>query len=197
MSARLISIIGPVAVGKTTLAEILHETLDARLFREDYEGNPFLAESFQGCEDLALPSQLYFLFMRVKQLTAATFPADGLVVTDYGFCQDRLYAQIQLDRNGFQMYEQISRSIAYLVTPPSVVIHLDASIETLLGRIKARGREFESAYDAEYLGRLRQVHFDVPLPPGCRKISVNCEKVDLLEAGQQKKWIEQIREALP
>jgi len=197
MGARLISIIGPVAVGKTTLAEYLSRALPARIFREDYEGNPFLAESFCGEETLALPSQLHFLFMRVRQLAVGTWPSDGLVVTDYGFCQDRLYAKIKLRKDDMETYEQLRRQVEGLVAPPSVVIHLDAPVETLLRRIQARGRPFEAAYDADYLERLRQAHFDVALPPDCRKISINCETVDLLDAGCREHIVEQIREALP
>ncbi|RKY23662.1 MAG: deoxynucleoside kinase, partial [Planctomycetota bacterium] len=41
MAAKLISIIGPVAVGKTTLAECLAAQLPAEILYEDYAGNPF------------------------------------------------------------------------------------------------------------------------------------------------------------
>lgn len=197
MGVRLISIIGPVAVGKTTLAEFLSRALPARIVREDYEGNPFLAESFRGMEELALPSQLYFLFMRVRQLAVKTWPGDGLVVTDYGFCQDRLYAKIKLRKDDMEIYERLRRQVEGLVTQPRVVIHLDAAVETLLRRIEARGRPFEAAYDAGYLERLRRAHFDIALPSDCQKISINCETVDLLDAGCREHIVEQIREALP
>lgn len=196
MSARLISIIGPVAVGKTTLAEILRNSLPARLLREDYKGNPFLAKSFRGAENLSLASQLYFLFMRVKQLSAETFPADGLVVSDYGYCQDRLYAKIKLNENDWKIYKKIRRQVDDLVTPPSVVIHLDASVETLLGRIAERGRDFETAYDADYLQQLRRLHFDVVPSCDCTKIQIDCDEVDFLATEQQKNVIQKIREAL-
>lgn len=196
MSAKYISIIGPVAVGKTTLAEILASAMDARLLREEYESNPFLAESLRGEQNLALPSQLYFLFMRVRQLAAETFPSDGLVVTDYGYSQDRLYAQLKLTAEELRFYDRLRQSVDGLVTPPNVVIHLDASVETLLGRIQARGRDFETAYDSDYLQRLRRAHFNVSLPVGCKKIFVDCEKINLLDAGRQKEIIEQIREVL-
>jgi deoxyguanosine kinase len=196
MSARFISIIGPVAVGKTTLAEILSRLLPARLIREDYEGNPFLAGSFRGFEELALPSQLYFLFMRVKQLSVETFSGEDLVVTDYGFCQDRLYARIKLNDEEFQEYEKLRERITYLASTPSVVIHLDAPAEMLLHRIQSRGRNFEAAYDIDYLERLRRAHFDVSLPGGCKKIFINCQEVDLLAVESQNDIVEQIREAL-
>ncbi len=196
MSAKLLSIIGPVAVGKTTLAESLSLLLPARILREDYEGNPFLAKSFRDDEALFLPSQLYFLFTRVKQLAADAWPAEGLVVADYGFCQDQLYARIKLRGSDLDMYQNIRRQVEPLVTPPSVVIHLDAPVEMLQQRIRKRGRGFESAYSAEYLTQLRQAQYDVVLPEGCRKIFIDCETVDLLDAKQREKIVAQIREAM-
>ncbi|MBN1555238.1 MAG: deoxynucleoside kinase [Phycisphaerae bacterium] len=197
MSAKLISIIGPVAVGKTTLAKFLARELPAEALYEDYEGNPFLTESFEGFEELALPSQLYFLFSRIKQLSSTDWPLEGLVVSDYGYCQDRMYAEAKLiDGDDRLIYEYVRRQTDYLIRQPSVVVHLDAAVETLLERIEERGREFESVYTAEYLEKLRQLHFDVSLPEDCAKISVNCEQVNLLDASQREKIIEDIREAL-
>ncbi|MBN1943199.1 MAG: deoxynucleoside kinase [Phycisphaerae bacterium] len=194
MGAGLISIIGPPAVGKTTLAEILSEALGACMLREDYWGNPFLAGSFRGREEFSLPSQLYFLFMRVKQLSAENWPGVGLIVTDYGFCQDPLYAKVKLTAYDMQIYEQLRRRIEGFVVQPRVLIHLDAPAETLLARIEARGRDFEAGYDADYLEKLRRAHFDVPTPPDCAKLSVDCEQIDLLDAASRKKIMEQVRE---
>ena len=96
MSAKLVSIIGPVASGKTLLAEKLSAELPAGLIREDYAGNPFLADSWAGQDDKLLAGQLYFLMSRVKQLALSAWPDDGTFVSDYGFCQDRIFAEIRL-----------------------------------------------------------------------------------------------------
>jgi len=150
VSARLISIIGPPAAGKTTLAELLAEKLPAGLIREDYAGNPFLADAFAGSPEARLPGQLYFLLSRGGQLQRADWPANGLLVSDYGFCQDRLFAQLQLSRNEMTVYDRIARRIERLIQPPDVLVHLDAAEETLLERIARRGRPFEAAITREY-----------------------------------------------
>ena len=77
MAAALISIIGPPASGKTTMAHWLAEALPGRLILEDYAGNPFLPGSYQGREELALPAQLYFLFSRVSQLNREAWAGQG------------------------------------------------------------------------------------------------------------------------
>jgi len=196
VSAKLISIIGPIAVGKTTLAKLLRPLLPAKVLYEDYLGNPFLAESFLGDETLSLPSQLYFLLTRVKQLSLATWPGNGRVVTDYGFCQDRMYARSKLPGEDWKLYEHLRRQVEGLVVSPSVLVHLDASIATLRKRIDERGRAFESAYTDEYLQAIREAHFDIPIPQRCVRLFVDCEEIDLLDAAGQAKIVERIREAI-
>lgn len=196
MAASLISIIGPVAVGKTTLATYLGRELPAEVFFEDFAGNPFLAESFTGFEEMALPSQLYFLMTRCKQLSSATFPAEGVVVTDYGFCQDHLYAELKLTDDDRLFYEHVCRQIEYIVQQPNIIIHLDASVDTLLERIEQRGRSFEAAYSDDYLHRLREGHHRLSFPPRCEVLHINCDEVDLLDVAQRVQLLRRLRELL-
>ncbi len=196
MSAKLISIIGPVAVGKTTLAEHLGEELPADILYEDYKSNPFLPGSFRGFEELSLPSQLYFLLSRAKQLSEQTFPAEGVIVSDYGFCQDRLFADAKLGDDDRRLYEHVARRIGPLVHPPDVLVHLDASIETLRERIERRGRDFEIAFSEEFMVRMRRAHDNVIVPPACRLLRVDCESVDLMDPTVRTALMREIREAL-
>lgn len=196
MAASLISIIGPVAVGKTTLATYLGGELPAEVLYEDFAGNPFLAESFTGFEEMALPSQLYFLMTRCKQLSSATWPAEGVAVTDYGFCQDRLYAELKLTDDDRLFYEHVCRQIEYIVQPPNIIIHLDASVDTLLDRIEQRGRSFEAAYSEDYLEQLRQGHHRLTFPPRCEVIHVDCDQVDLFDLAERVKLLRRLRELL-
>lgn len=192
MSAALVSVIGPPAVGKTTLAELLSRELPARLIREDYEGNPFLAESYLGREDFLLPAQLHYLMSRTAQLSRLTWPADGVAVSDYGFCQDRIYARVRLGEREFRVYEQVAEYTAPLVRPPDVLICLDAAEATLLGRIARRGREFEKAMTAEFLAVMRQAYSREAREARCAVICVDCDGVDVREAAWRKGLVERI-----
>ena len=196
MSAKLISVMGPVAVGKTTLAEVIARRLNAELVLEDFVGNPFLAESYGGFDELTLPSQLYFLLSRVKQLGDWTWPAEGLVVTDYGFCQDRIFATIKLEDDDRLFYEHICRQIEFLVHQPAVLVHLDAPVDVLVERIKARGRGFELEMERDFLEQLRQDHFDAPAPDRCEIIRVDTSQQDIRSQAVQDDIIEQIRKGL-
>jgi len=185
MSAALVSIIGPPAVGKTTLAENLAEELPAKLLREDYAGNPFLAASYAGVAEAALPAQLHFLLARVEQLSRLDGAAGGLLVSDYGFCQDDIYARARLYGDDLAVYVRLAGRLEPLVRPPQLVIHLDASEPTLLERIARRGRSFEQAFDAGFLTAMRKAYNDAARQLPCEVIGVDCDTEDLL-AGQTR-----------
>ncbi len=196
MTAPLVSVIGPPASGKTTLARLLAEELPARLILEDYQGNPFLSGFFLGQSELALPAQLYFLFSRLGQLAQATWPGEGACVSDYGFCQDAVYAARSLKGQDLAVYNRLSAQARRLVTCPKLVIHLDGPEELLLERIARRGREYEAAFTAEFLGWMRSRYRQVTDELSCPVLSVDVSQMDLRQDPQRQRLLGQVREIL-
>jgi deoxyadenosine/deoxycytidine kinase len=196
VTCALVSIIGPPAVGKTTLAEHLAQRLPAELLREDYAGNPFLAEAYAGVAQARLPSQLYFLMSRVGQLTLLGWPAEGVRVTDYGFCQDRLFARATLSADDWKAYERAAGHLARLIKPPDVLIHLDADEATLLERMAARGRPHERFITAEFLSAMRQSYAQAAGEADCCVLRADAGQTDLRSAAACAPLIEQVRSAL-
>jgi len=195
--AALVSIIGPPASGKTTTAEWLAERLPGRLVREDYDGNPFLADAYLGREELALPSQLYFLFSRLGQLSRRTWPADGVVVTDYGFCQDAIFAGVNLPTDDLAVYGRLAGPAGRAVRRPDVLVHLDAGTPLLAERIARRGRPHERVFSAEFLGRMRQAYRQFVRRAACRVIAVDVDHTDLMAEPARAALLADVREALP
>ncbi|MBT3198768.1 MAG: deoxynucleoside kinase [Phycisphaerales bacterium] len=193
MPAPLISIIGPPAVGKTTLARGLAEEMDARLICEDFEGNPFLADSYLHGQDTCLPAQLFFLLSRVNQLSLAGWPESGLVVSDYGFCQDRIYAAVKLTQDEMSLYSKLADRVSGLVRPVSVILHLDAPEAVLESRIAARGREYETAMTLEFLHEMRMAYNEIDKIVGCPVICVDTGATDLRCAEARSGLIAEIR----
>jgi len=193
VTARLVSVIGPPASGKTTLAELLAAELPAELIREDYQSNPFLADSYTGARAARLPAQLYYLLSRVNQLSAADWPHDGLFVSDYGFCQDRLYAVARLSAEDLAAYDPVHDRLARLVHPPDLLIHLDASEATLWGRILRRGREFEKAMTRDFLASMRRAYNRAVRSSPCPVLAVDCDEVDLRVREARVPLIDEIR----
>ena len=196
MSARLISIIGPPASGKTTLAQWLAQVLPARLVLEDYAGNPFLPQSYLGQQDLALPAQVCFLFSRLAQLKRDAWPADGLVVSDYGFCQDSVYASRNLAGADWDSYRRLAEQVERAVKPPDVLIHLDAPEPVLLERIARRGRSYERAFSAEFLAGLRESYRQFCPGGDCKVIRLDSVEVNLLDGAQRASVLDRVKQAL-
>ncbi len=192
----MISIVGPPAAGKTTLAEAMARLLPAELIREDYKGNPFLADSYGGQSQSLLPGQLYFLMSRVGQLSAASWPHAGLAVSDYGFLQDRIFACARLGSDDLRLYDRIARRVEGLVRPPDVLIHLEAPEQVLLERIAARGRKFESSMTAEFLSALKNAYNEAVAGAKCPVIRVDCQAVDLRQPPAVEGVTAQVRKAL-
>ncbi|MGD8532970.1 MAG: deoxynucleoside kinase, partial [Gammaproteobacteria bacterium] len=63
-----IAIEGPIGVGKTSLARKVAASLDCDLVLERAEENPFLERFYRDPVNAALPTQLYFLFQRARQI---------------------------------------------------------------------------------------------------------------------------------
>ncbi len=196
MAAKLISIIGPVAAGKTTLAECLAAELPADIIYEDYASNPFLAESFTGRDDLMLPSQLYFLLSRASQLSDVTWPEEGLFMSDYGFSQDRVFAAAKLSEADLKTYDYVSGRLARTIHPPSVMIHLDASVETLQKRIAKRGRGYEQTFTQQFLETLRLENAKIQAQPGCEIIRLNADETDFRQPAGRAEIIGRVKEVL-
>jgi len=197
MSAKLISIIGPPAVGKTTLARCLSEDAGASLIFEDFEGNPFLADAYLERNEARLPAQLHFLLSRVEQLSSEKWPADGLVVSDYGFCQDRIYAEAMLTDDEMSLYNRLAARLERYVHPADVIVHLDAPQSVLRERIAVRGREYEKAMTPEFLTRMRMAYNNIDRTSGCPVIRFDTAAGDLREPDVRGELTAQIRGLLP
>ena len=63
-----IAVEGPIGIGKTTLATRLAETFNYETLLEDADDNPFLERFYQDRRANALPTQLFFLFQRMRKL---------------------------------------------------------------------------------------------------------------------------------
>lgn len=196
MPAALVSVIGPPASGKTCLASHLAQVLPAQLVREDFAGNPFLSEAYLGRADLALPSQLFFLFSRVRQLSLRHWPAGGVVVTDYGFCQDGAYAEQVLNADDLATYRRLAAPAGGAVKPPDLVVCLDGSEALLLERIARRGRRHERVFTARFLSAMREAYRRLSAGLGCRVLTIDIDRDDLFVPEVMARWVEQVRACL-
>jgi len=145
---RHIAIEGPTGVGKSALAERLATRLDATLGLEDLE-NPFLADFYAERPGAALQAQLFYLLSRHRQQSALK-QADLFsqqTVCDYLFDKDKIYAYVNLDDNELFIYQRLYDLLSRDISPPDLVIYLQAPTEVLV----KRGREQAGEGDGERL----------------------------------------------
>ncbi|MEQ8690960.1 MAG: deoxynucleoside kinase [Pseudomonadales bacterium] len=157
---RYIAIEGPIGVGKTTLAQRLAASLHYQTLLEPVTENPFLDRFYEEGHPHALPTQLFFLLHRARQVSE--LPRDDMlgptIVADFLIEKDRLFAQLTLDAEEFALYEQIHKSLKINPPPPDLVLYLQAPAHVLKQRIQRRGIDFEQGVDTDYLAALADAY---------------------------------------
>ena len=153
-AATLICVAGAVGAGKTTLARKLGDALGAKVLEEEVSGNELLEAFYRDPAQYALPVQGKFLLSRFCQLRTDCWEKEGIVVTDYIFDKDRLFAELNLAGKELEIYRGLWEAVKDRVRRPEVVIYLRAEPGLLLERIRQRGRSFERGMELEYLEQL-------------------------------------------
>ena len=157
---RYIAIEGVIGAGKTSLARMLSERLNARLVLEQFEENPFLERFYADPDHYAFQTQIFFLLSRYRQ-QQDLFQADlfhTTLVTDYIFDKDKIFAYLNLQDDELKLYETLVGSIEKNIPTPDLVVYLQSSVERLLSNIVERGRKYEENMSGEYLKDLNEAY---------------------------------------
>ena len=155
-----IAIEGTIGVGKTSLAGILGDRLEAKLILEEFEENPFLVEFYKDSDRFAFQTQLFFLLSRYRQQQQLqqTDLFTKTLISDYMFVKDRLFAALNLDDKEMSLYNTVARILEKNVASPDMVIFLQSDTDRLIRNIKLRGREYEKLIDWKYIDALNQMY---------------------------------------
>jgi len=160
MRQRYVVVEGPIGCGKTSLAHKLAQRLGATLLLEEPSANPFLRQFYTDMRRFALPTQLFFLFQRVEQVAALKQPDlfGKATVSDFTLAKDPLFARLTLNDAEYQLYNRIYDHVKPQAPIPDLVIYLQASVDTLIDRVKRRGHAFEGPISEDYLRRLSEAY---------------------------------------
>ncbi|MBV8051517.1 MAG: deoxynucleoside kinase [Acidobacteriaceae bacterium] len=149
---RYIAVEGPIRVGKSTLAGILAERLNAQQVMEP-EDNPFLASFYEGERGAGFQAQFAFLIRRFEQLQALDVGplSQRNVVTDFIFEKDKIFACLNLSDQELDTYNRYYNHFREQLPTPDLVIYLQATPEVLKKRLKKKNAVSEKAISEDYL----------------------------------------------
>ncbi len=153
---KVVEIAGMIGVGKSTLAQGLCKYFGANELFEDYESNPYISGVYDGQNDLAIRSELFFLNNAFELLDPKKLTAQQRYICDFVFEKTLIYASYWLNESDLEIFKKEYNRVSKLREKPSLVIYLKDSIENCLVRIKKRARDFEVNLDRDLLEALER-----------------------------------------
>ena len=158
-----LAVAGNIGVGKSTLTKLLADALGGKPFFEPTNQNPYLADFYQDMARWGFHSQIYFLGRRLKD-HASLLNESGILIQDRSLYENaEVFARNLYDRGyirdrDWNIYQEIYQTAIQLLRPPDLIIYLQASVPSLVDRIRSRGRAFEQKIDSNYLENLNRLY---------------------------------------
>lgn len=194
--ARYFAIEGLIGVGKTSLCRLIEHRWSAKLVLEPWDHNPFLASFYEDRARFAFPAQMFYLANRFGQQLQLkqTDLFRQLIVADYLYQKDRLFAEETLSADELALYDRFADLLGDGVPAPDFVIFLDAPTEVVRSRIAKRAIAAEQVIEASYLDSLRRRYYrlwdrydDAPV------YVVNTETIDYVDdVADQERMLQMI-----
>ncbi|WP_342527434.1 deoxynucleoside kinase [Chryseomicrobium sp. FSL W7-1435] len=153
----VITIAGTVGVGKSTMTKTLAEALDFKTSFEKVDTNPYLDRFYDDFSKWSFHLQIYFLAERFKE-QKRMFEYGGGFIQDRSIYEDTgIFARMHkekgtMDPVDYETYTSLFD--AMVMTPyfphPDLLIYLEGSLESIIGRIQERGRPMEQQTPITY-----------------------------------------------
>ncbi len=156
-----VAIAGNIGAGKTTLTKLLAKHFNWKPHFESVDENPYLDDFYGEMERWSFNLQIYFLNSRFRQIlelreTGDDIIQDRTIYEDAHIFAPNLHAMGLMTNRDFSNYSSLFELMENLVTPPDLLIYLRADIQTLVGQIHKRGRDYENSISIDYLSRLNE-----------------------------------------
>ena len=156
-----VAIAGNIGAGKTTLTKLLAKHFKWEPHYESVDENPYLDDFYSEMERWSFNLQIYFLNSRFRQILelrkgGKDIIQDRTIYEDAHIFAPNLHAMGLMTNRDFSNYSSLFELMENLVTPPDLLIYLRADIQTLVGQIHQRGRDYENSISIDYLSRLNE-----------------------------------------
>jgi deoxyadenosine/deoxycytidine kinase len=151
---------GVIGAGKTSLATRMAERFGGRLLLELHEENPFLPDFYRDPRHFAFSTQMFFVLSRYRQ--QQEIPQrdlfQQLLIADYLFAKDRIFASLTLEERELSLYDKVAKLLERDIPQPDLVIYLQSSTERLMANIRLRNRSYEKPMTEEYIRDLNEAY---------------------------------------
>ncbi|WP_137597242.1 deoxynucleoside kinase [Paucilactobacillus kaifaensis] len=148
----MIVLSGTIGAGKTSLTQMLADHLGSKPFYESVDDNEILPLFYKDPKKYAFLLQIYFLNKRLDEIKSAF--ANDTDVLDRSIFEDSLLFHLNADLGRatdteVTIYDSLLNNMMEELPDephkkaPDLLIHIQVSFETMLERIKKRGRSFE------------------------------------------------------
>lgn len=160
---KFVIISGNIGSGKSSLTELLSKQLGWKAFYEVVEDNPYLEDFYYDMKKWSFHLQVFFLSKRFKHHQnivndACSVVQDRSIYEDVDIFARNLYEQGIMEARDYYNYSELFRIMVDFLSPPSLIVYLQASVPTLKRRIALRGRDYEKKISKKYLGQLNRLY---------------------------------------
>ena len=158
-----VAIVGGIAVGKSTIINMLLKSLEDCIFiEEDVNENLFLSDFYEDMNKWAFHSRISTFSMILNNYSKIIKNNNSKVVI-FDRCVDELitFAKLQYDLGNlttkeFMVYKTLYRGVLDFTPPIDLFIYVHCDAEKSLQRIKKRNRSFEQDITIDYLELLNK-----------------------------------------
>jgi len=162
---QFVAVAGNIGVGKTHLTTLLANHLGWRAYYEPVIDNPYLDDFYTDMERWAFHLQVFFLSKRFeihREMVGSREPC----IQDRTIYEDKEIFAATLHRRGFMSdrdygnYVALFEAMTSFLRTPDLVVYLRADVDTLMERIRCRGRDCEREISGGYLDALNGAYED-------------------------------------
>jgi deoxyadenosine/deoxycytidine kinase len=164
MKHHFIGIAGNIGVGKTTFTNMICDRFGWDPHYEVVLNNPYLKDFYGDMLRWSFNLQIYFLSKRFQvqkqiQQLSNTIVQDRTIYEDAKIFARSIHDMKNMDDRDWENYQELFGEMTSYLRPPDLIVYLQASTDSLISRIKKRGRDYEQSIDLEYL-HLLNIYYD-------------------------------------
>ncbi len=189
---KFIAVAGNIGAGKSTLTRLLSDYFKWDALYERVDDNPYLTDFYDDMRRWSFNLQVFFLsarfhqHRRIEELPHSVVQ-DRTIYEDAEIFARNLHDMGLMSTRDFENYTELFGIMTTYLKAPDLLIHLRASVPTLVRHIQARGREFESSIRIEYLERLNTLYEDwIERYDAGPKMIIDVDELDYVNADDDR-----------